>query len=120
MPFVYGESEALRQQLENIYSGHGARDEAMKAVGSLLYNALFPRSLYKAWERSRNQLPEGAELRLRLNIRPPALSRLPWELLYDADDGYFLATRAVGSSQRATSPFLVAPLPTRKSVTMSK
>ena len=86
--------ERLRQQVEKIYSEHGSsRYQAMKEVGRLLYDALFSRSVREIWAHSQAQLAKGDKLRLRLNIRPPVLSRLPWELLYNSDGDYFLAAR---------------------------
>lgn len=93
VPFVYNETEGLREALGKIRSGYAPSRRAMKGIGGLLYDALFPRSVYRAWARSQAQLAEGGTLRLKLNVRPPELSRLPWEMLYDADEGYFLAVR---------------------------
>ncbi|MGB0383602.1 MAG: CHAT domain-containing protein [Ardenticatenaceae bacterium] len=91
--FVYDETEGVRRHLNKIKCGDAPSRQAMQGIGELLYDALFPRSIYRAWARSQAELPKGGKLRLKLNVRPPELSHLPWELLYDSDEGYFLAAR---------------------------
>jgi CHAT domain-containing protein len=92
-PFLYHETAELIEQLEEMQEGFSSSSETMEAVGTLLYDALFPRPISRLWERSRLGLPSDTTLRLSLNIRPPELSYLPWELLYDSEDEIFLATR---------------------------
>lgn len=92
-PFLYHETAELMEHLEEMQEDFSASSQTMQAVGSVFYDALFPRPIYRLWERSRLGLPSDTTLRLSLNIRPPELSYLPWELLYDSDDEIFLATR---------------------------
>lgn len=52
-----------------------------------------PRPILAAFQRAHVMLEPDQLLRLRLNIRPSELARLPWELLYDKYEELFLATR---------------------------
>jgi hypothetical protein len=54
-------------------------------AGKTLFEALFPRPIRNAWERSLGGLPRNHGLRLRLDIRSPALATIPWEILHDGD-----------------------------------
>jgi hypothetical protein len=92
-PVAYHETDALRRILEGIRAGLAPGRAEMEAVGALLFDALFPRAVIRAFERAPDALPPGAGLRLKLVLRPPELGRLPWELLYDPDQGVFLAAR---------------------------
>ncbi len=65
--------------------------EQLRALGSSLFDWLFPppvRALYRA---SLSRLGPHDGLRLRLRIEPPELHLLPWECSYDAEAGVFLA-----------------------------
>lgn len=93
MSFDYHETDELRLELNRIAAGFAPSRERMQSVGQLLFDALFPRKVIRAFERAHCALPEGVHLRLKLIVRPPELSHLSWELLYDPDDGVFLAAR---------------------------
>lgn len=90
LPFLYNETEELRQQLNTLKAGHPPVPQMMVAIGSILYRALFTRLIYGLW---RTWHQDQTNLRLKLNVRPPELTDLPWELLYDPDDESFLAAR---------------------------
>jgi tetratricopeptide (TPR) repeat protein len=64
--------------------------EFAKEIGTALFKALFPPPLLAVWKRS-YKMRRKVDLRLRLDIRPPNLAALPWELLYYDYDGLFLA-----------------------------
>ena len=63
-----------------------------KELGASLYDALLPagtvRDLYQ--DSRLLAFSRGHGLRIRLHITSPQLDRLPWELLYERDEGGFL------------------------------
>jgi tetratricopeptide (TPR) repeat protein len=70
-----------------------ARVTAAKQLGERLFNAVFAGTvgtcLHRSMDRARD---EGVPLRIRLRISGcPGLANLPWELLYDRADDWFLA-----------------------------
>ena len=91
VPCPWRETGALRAAVDQVRQGYPPDRERMVLVGSALFEALFPRPIFRALERARGRLAAGAGLRLRLQIQPPALSALPWELVYDPDQNLFLA-----------------------------
>lgn len=93
VPFVYRDSFELWEELEEIQAGYSPSREAMRRVGTLLFEALMPPPILLAFGRAGSALSQGQQLRLRLNIRPAELARLPWELLFHPHDESFLATR---------------------------
>jgi hypothetical protein len=93
VPFEYHETAELRMELNRIKEGFAPSRDRMQSVGGLLFDALFPRRIIRAFERAPDALPEGVNLRVKLIVRPPELSHLPWELLYDPDQEIFLAAR---------------------------
>jgi CHAT domain len=54
-------------------------------VGKTLFQALFPHPIKEIWDRSLGGLPGNHGLRLRLDIRSPALAAIPWEIIHDGD-----------------------------------
>ena len=86
-------SSELDREIENIRSGASLSRQRMQAVGKRLFEALLPRPILRALSRSYDELPPETHLRLKLVIRPPELNTLPWECLYDPDEGNFLAAR---------------------------
>jgi hypothetical protein len=93
VPFEYHETDELRIELNRIKVGFAPTRDRMEMVGTLLFNALFPRKVIRAFGSALDALAEGERLRLNLIVRPPELCHLPWELLYDPDDEVFLAAR---------------------------
>jgi hypothetical protein len=93
VPFEYRETDELRVELNSIKEGFAPSRDRMQLVGSLLFEALFPRKIIRAFEGAPHALSGGVKLRLKLIVRPPELSHLPWELLYDPDEEIFLAAR---------------------------
>jgi tetratricopeptide (TPR) repeat protein len=70
-----------------------ARVTAAKQLGGRLFDAVFVGTvgecLHRSMDRARN---EGVPLRIRLRVSGcPGLASLPWELLYDRADDWFLA-----------------------------
>jgi hypothetical protein len=93
VPFEYRETDELRVELNSIKEGFAPSRQRMQLVGSLLFEALFPRKIIRAFEGAPRALSDGVKLRLKLIVRPPELSHLPWELMYDPDEEIFLAAR---------------------------
>ncbi|MCZ7568600.1 MAG: CHAT domain-containing protein [Ardenticatenaceae bacterium] len=79
--------------LRRIRKGLAPSRERIQAVGRVLFDALFPRRVFRAFERARSAVPESVNLRLKLIVRPPELGHPPWALLYDPDDERLLAAR---------------------------
>lgn len=87
--YLTGQAETLKK----VFASEILERDELEALGSALYDALFPRSVARAFSRSYSELSPDAHLRLRLVIRPPELNILPWELVYDPDQEFFLAAR---------------------------
>ena len=79
VPFVYREDFELEEALEEIFSGYSPSRSGMQLIGEWLFNILLPTPILMALGSTRQALSDGVRLRLRLNIRPPELARLPWE-----------------------------------------
>lgn len=104
--------DALRARLVEVETevmtpryDHGA--EAARPVpvaqclGAELFDAVFQGSVGRAYAGSQAVVRErGHGLRVQLRIRDDALRELPWECLYDADDGGYLALRVETSIVR--------------------
>jgi len=91
----------------------GGLDEAM-ALGQQLFRGLFQGELLVAWRSALAQAETASVgLRLKLEIAPAELARLPWELLYDAEGGNFLSTSkftpVLRTSGRKPRPLLPTP-----------
>lgn len=52
-------------------------------VGTRLFAALFSGDILRLWESSRGSIHNGGGLRVRLDIRSPALAAVPWEIMHD-------------------------------------
>jgi hypothetical protein len=65
----------------------------LEETGALLFAALWRDQVRDLWLRARGDLESGAidGLRLRLSFSPPHVAALPWETLYDAERGVYLA-----------------------------
>ncbi|MBA3534240.1 MAG: CHAT domain-containing protein [Ardenticatenales bacterium] len=92
-PFDYDATSEVRAELERITQGQPPNCNRMRAVGMRLFQMLFSRSLLRAFDQAQSALGEGKTLRLKLAVRPPELSNLPWELLYDPDEERFLSAQ---------------------------
>lgn len=93
LPLGFAFTAELQHEIEQIAQGFAPSRERMQEVGSALYDALFPRPLARAFGRAYEALPEGFHMRIKLAVRPPELNRLPWELLFNPDDEFFLGAR---------------------------
>src|SRR5689334_13043921 len=64
-------------------------EAALAELGQILFQALFQGAIRDVYTRSQGTLMQDQGLRLRLNIAPTevAVITLPWEFLYDPDQG---------------------------------
>jgi hypothetical protein len=93
LPLGFAFTEDLKKEVDLIAQGYAPTRERMEEVGSALFDALFPRALARAFGRAYEALPKDAHLRIKLAVRPPELNRLPWELLFNPDDRFFMGAR---------------------------
>jgi hypothetical protein len=93
LPLGFAFTEELKNEIELIAQGYAPTRERMQEVGSALYDALFPRALARAFGRAYEALTEGMHMRIKLAVRPPELNRIPWEMLFNPDDEFFLGAR---------------------------
>lgn len=67
--------------------------EKIQQVGEVLYIAIFTREIERAFDQARGSAKaKGQSLRLCLQIEPPELTALPWEIMHDSQD--WLAMRS--------------------------
>jgi len=86
-------TDDLKNEIEMIAQGFAPTRERMQDSGSALYDALFPNKIARLFGRAFGELPEDTYLRLKLIVRPPELNRLPWELIFNPEDEFFMTTR---------------------------
>jgi CHAT domain len=82
-------------KLQEVFLKQSGGSPRFEAIGEYLYRLLFQGKVKDRWEALRDQFakedPGRSEgLRTLLNIAPPALRLLPWELMYDAGSYLFL------------------------------
>lgn len=71
-------------------STQSAELQQVQAFGCTLFEGLFQGEVLSCFRESRRTLPPGERLRVRLRT-PPDLAPVPWELLYDPEEGQFVA-----------------------------
>ncbi len=81
-------------------------EELSKKFGQRLYEIIFPAKIDNLLSATIAAAP-GRKIRIRLTIEPDALAQLPWEFLYRAEIGRFLAT----DPDTVLSHYLDLPLP---------
>lgn len=80
---------------------------ATEEIGTRIFGALFTGLVAEAWRSSLARLDSGEGLRLNLRMpNAPELAGLPWELLYDSTNHYFLAL----SERTPVNRYLPLPL----------
>lgn len=86
-------------------------EEFLKGLGSLLFDKLFAGDIRDRYQQSLGEVGAEEGLRLRLRIEPPEISVLPWEILYDQQRRFFLATSPEALVSRYIhTPARLAPL----------
>ncbi len=95
-----------------IHRTRKVKEEDVRELGKYLHKLLFPEHVKEVLFANRADMAEkGDGLRLRLQIEPPELQKLPWEYCYDDAFGYYalhLDTPMVRYEER---PFKSHPLP---------
>ena len=97
----------IQLSLQLIDSGR-TNSELFKALGSQLYQALFPDKINGRFHATvANAQANQENVRLRLIFESPELASLPWEFLYDEDINVFLGN----NTETAVSRYIDVPLP---------
>lgn len=66
--------------------------DIVETIGRALFDALMPVKVLACYRRSCDAArADGKRLRLRLRIEAPELAVLPWEFLFDADEGDYVS-----------------------------
>jgi hypothetical protein len=91
-------------------------EELLIEIGQRLFQALFVGGIKEVYARSQGRLKPDQGLRLRFTIDPAqtALAGLPWEFLYDPDQGPIVLLDAPivrYLAQQSAPPVLESPLP---------
>jgi hypothetical protein len=82
--------ESFQQNLRAIESG-ATDEDFFLAFGQRLFDALLPGPVAATFRAAVGRARgDGKRLRVRLRLRPPELSALPWEFLYDPQQDLFL------------------------------
>lgn len=69
--------------------------QVVQNFGQALFQALFHRQVRASYNESlRKARQQNKGLRVKLRIQPPELTQLPWESLYDSDQGEYLCLSA--------------------------
>jgi CHAT domain-containing protein len=120
--FIPPTGNPIYQQLAERLQRLDTDEDALVELGQILFDALFQGKLKDVYTRSQGGLKEGQGLRLRFDIDPALgeITGLPWEFLYDPDQGPLaMLDMAVVRylSQQAAPSVLAAPLPLKVLVT---
>ncbi len=102
-----------------------ADEEKIRELGRYLHELLFPdRVKWMLFDSITHVAEKGDGLRIRLQIEPPELQKLPWEYCYSDDFGYYalrLDTPIVRYEKRPfTSQSLPVPSPLKVLVVVSE
>jgi hypothetical protein len=112
------------QQLYDELQRLDTSEDGLVELGQILFDSLFQGKIKDVYTRSQGGLKDGQGVRLRFDIDPSMteIARLPWEFLYDPDQGplAMLDLSVVRYlSQQAASGALASPLPLKVLVTGS-
>ena len=113
------QDKALWEHVQRLMRNELDEDD-LRALGTRLWNALFGSpDIERRWAACQAEAGQNKGIRIKLEIAPPILSALPWEYLYDPDEGLFPAlsprtpiTRYT-HSQKPDPPPLALDLPLR-------
>jgi len=106
--------ESFRRGLQAIKDSETDEDFFF-AFGGRLFNALLPGRVAGTFRAALGHAHgEGKRLRARLRLRPPELSALPWEFLYDSQQDLFLgiSSKIVISRYVVDAPVSFEPMAT--------
>ncbi|AFY59168.1 ATPase [Rivularia sp. PCC 7116] len=103
------EKNQINLTLQLIDSGQ-TNSDLLKALGSQLYQALFPDKINARFQATIAAAQVNQEsVRLRLIFESPELASLPWEFLYEEDTNIFLAN----NTETVLSRYIDVPLQQR-------
>lgn len=71
-------------------------------IGALLFNELMQEGIRDLWVEARSTVQRGEYLRVRLNLRAPAVAALPWETLADTRRRSLAADKSLALVRTAT------------------
>ncbi|MGB3653705.1 MAG: AAA-like domain-containing protein, partial [Rivularia sp. (in: cyanobacteria)] len=110
---VSGELRWERNQIKlslQLIDSAQTNSELFKALGSQLYQALFPDKINARFHATIAAAQANQEsIRLRLIFESPELASLPWEFLYDEDTNTFLGN----NTETVVSRYIDVPLQKR-------
>ncbi|HEU5104069.1 MAG TPA: CHAT domain-containing protein, partial [Roseiflexaceae bacterium] len=114
-------NSAYQQIAERLKRLDAGEDDLIQ-LGQLLFDALFQGKIKEIYTRAQGRLQEQQGLRLRFDIDPmlAEITALPWEFLYDPDQGPLALLDAPivrYLAQQAATPTLAAQLPLKVLVT---
>lgn len=96
--FTYDANQAEWQQYLQLLGNIQGKltQEKLILIGTQLFNGVFQGDIYHLWNSVYYEFRNNGlvRLRIRLFLRPAAISALPWECLYDPKHNFFLATSA--------------------------
>jgi CHAT domain-containing protein len=97
-------------------------EDGLVELGQILFQSLFTGKLKDVYARSQGRLKDDQGMRLRFDIEPSLveIAQLPWEFLYDPDQGPLAMLDAPivrYLSQQAAPPRLQAALPLKVLIT---
>lgn len=104
--------EAFLRDLQAIENGD-TDERFFLAFGGRLFNALLPGPVAATFRAAMGRAQgEAKRLRVRLRLRPPELSALPWEFLYDPQQDLFLgiSSHIVLSRYVVDAPAFLEPM----------
>ncbi len=106
---LHWQNNQIKLSLQLINSGQ-TNSELLKALGSQLYQALFPDKINARFHATIAAAQANQEsIRLRLIFESPELASLPWEFLYDEDTNTFLGN----NTETVVSRYIDIPLQKR-------
>jgi len=88
-PFRLPTSDPIYQEAAQRLATLRTDEKTLEQIGQVLFNTLFKGAVKDVFKRSQGLLREGQGLRIRLTIAPTEyeVADLPWEFLYDPDQG---------------------------------
>jgi hypothetical protein len=97
-------------------------EDMLVDLGQILFSAIFSSRIKEVYTRSQGKLAADQGLRLRFDIDPAlnSITAMPWEFLYDPDQGPLTMLDAPivrYLAQQSPPPILKAPLPLKVLVT---
>ncbi len=104
----------LATLISNITSSstHTANEEDVRELGKYLRELILPDRVNSILHSNMDEVARNGErLRIRLQIKPPELQKLPWEYCYDDDFGYYALRLDTPVVRYTNRPFRSQALP---------